>query len=51
MYWFSMNCVLLYLTHKQPEMHGCVISTVATAALVLNLKHQAIIIHSTELIM
>ena len=34
------------LTHKQLEMHGCVISTVATAALVL--KHQAISNHSAD---
>ena len=34
------------LTHKQLETHGCVLSTVATDALVL--KHQAISIHSAE---
>ena len=32
------------LTYKNLEMHGCVISTVATDVLVL--KHQAISIHS-----
>ena len=34
------------LTHKQLKMHGCIISTVATDALVL--KHQAISIHSAD---
>ena len=32
------------LTHKQLEMHGCVLSTLATDALVV--KHQAISTHS-----
>ena len=36
------------LTYKQLEMHGCIISTVATD--VLMLKHQTISIHSVELI-
>ena len=34
------------LTHKQLETHGCVISTVATDALVL--KHQFISTHSAD---
>ena len=34
------------LTHKQMKMHGCVLSTVATDALVL--KHQAISIHIVD---
>ena len=34
------------LTSKQLEMHGCILSTEATYALVL--KHQAISIHSTD---
>ena len=34
------------LTHKHRETHGCVVSTVATDALVL--KHQAISILSTD---
>ena len=36
-----------YLTLKHREMHGCVVSTVATDALVL--KHQAISIHNADL--
>ena len=36
----------LWLTHKQLEMHGCVLSTVATDALVLN--HQAISTQSAD---
>ena len=35
------------LTHKHRETHGCVVSTVATDALVL--KHQAISIHNADL--
>ena len=35
-----------WLTHKELEMHGCILSTVANDALVL--KHQAISIHSAE---
>ena len=34
------------LTHKQLEMLGCLLSTVATDA--LELKHQAISIHSAD---
>ena len=34
------------LTHKQLETHGCVLSTVATDALVL--KHQAISAHIAD---
>ena len=34
------------LTHKQLEMHRCILSTIATDALVL--KHQAISIHSAD---
>ena len=34
------------LTLKHREMHGCVVSTVATDALVL--KHQAISIHNAD---
>ena len=36
----------LYLSHKQLEMHGAILSTVATDALVL--KHQAISIHTVD---
>ena len=35
-----------FLTHKQLEMHGCIICSVATAALVL--KHQVIGSHSAD---
>ena len=38
--------ILDYLTLKHRETHGCVVSTVATDALVL--KHQAISILSTD---
>ena len=34
------------LTHKQPEIHNCVFSTVATDVLVL--KHQAFSAHSAN---
>ena len=34
------------LTHKKQETHGCIVSTVATDALVL--EHQAISIHSSD---
>ena len=34
------------LTHKQLEMYECLLSTVATDALVL--KHQAICIHNAD---
>ena len=37
-----MNLINI-LTHEQLEMHGCMLSTVATDALVL--KHQAISMH------
>ena len=36
----------MYLTLKHRETHGCVVSTVATDALVL--KHQAISIHNAD---
>ena len=35
--------------HKQLETHGCIFSTVATDALVL--KHQAISIHSADIVL
>ena len=35
-----------HLTHKKMEMHGCLLTTVATDALVL--KHQAISIHNAD---
>ena len=35
-----------WLTRKRRETHGCVVSTVATDAMVL--KHQAISIHSAD---
>ena len=35
-----------HLTLKRQETHGCVVSTVATDALVL--KHQAISIHNAD---
>ena len=38
--------VSLELTHKQLETYGCLLSTVATDALVL--KHQGISIHSAD---
>ena len=34
------------LTHEQSETHGCILSTVATDALVL--EHQAISIHNAD---
>ena len=40
------NCPFSKLTLKHRETHGCVVSTVATDALVL--KHQAISILSTD---
>ena len=43
--YFSVSSDKLTLKHR--EMHGCVVSTVATDALVL--KHQAICILSTDL--
>ena len=36
----------VHLTHKHRETHGCVVSTVATDALVL--KHQAITIQNAD---
>ena len=44
-----MNCYeenWSVLTHKQLETHGCILSTVATDALVL--KHQAISIYNAD---
>ena len=38
---------MVILTPKHRETHGCVVSTVATDALVL--KHQAISIHNADL--
>ena len=48
---FPMECQFLpqegqFLTLKHRETHGCVVSTVATDALVL--KHQAISIHNAD---
>ena len=41
------NVIFIHsLTLKHREMHGCVVSTVATDALVL--KHQAISIHNAD---
>ena len=40
----KQQCVLLTLKHR--ETHGCVVSTVATDALVL--KHQTISIHNAD---
>ena len=42
-WWLFVHASML---HKQPEMHGCVLSTVDTDALVP--KHQAISIHSAD---
>ena len=42
-YYQQLECIL---THKQLETHGCILSTVATDALVL--KHQAINTHSAN---
>ena len=42
----SMFLKRLWLTLKHRETHGCVVSTVATDALVL--KHQAISIHNAD---
>ena len=44
--WNVFSKLILWLTLKHQEMHGCVVSTVATDALVL--KHQAISILSTD---
>ena len=38
--------IIYWLTLKHRETHGCVVSTVATDALVL--KHQAISIHNAD---
>ena len=38
--------IACHLTHKQLETHGCIVSIVATDALVL--KHQAISIHIVD---
>ena len=44
---FNLNDISIsVLTLKHQEMHGCVVSTVATNALVL--KHQAISIHNAD---
>ena len=42
----ARSAVGMTLTLKHREMHGCIVSTVATDALVL--KHQAISILSTD---
>ena len=42
-YMWDVQCAL---THKQPEMNGCIISTLATDVLVL--RHQAISIYSAD---
>ena len=44
--WVTWNLPVSYLTLKHWETHGCVVSTVATDALVL--KHQAISIHNAD---
>ena len=44
--WSDMKNLLGVLTYIQLEMHGCILSFVATDALVL--KHQAISIHNTD---
>ena len=47
--WANVNpdlCRHMMLTPKHRETHGCVVSTVATDALVL--KHQAISIHNAD---
>ena len=43
---FVDNNFVICSTLKQLEMHGCILSTLATDALVL--KHQAISIHSAD---
>ena len=43
---FWIRHIQMHLTLKHRETHGCVVSTVATDALVL--KHQAISILSTD---
>ena len=44
-FWETFSCDDT-LTLKHREMHGCIVSTVATDALVL--KHQAISIHNAD---
>ena len=44
--WTSFVYQIYLLTLKHRETHGCVVSTVATDALVL--KHQAISIHNAD---
>ena len=44
--YLSSSISLNVLTHEQLEMHGSVLSTVATDALVL--KHQTISIHNAD---
>ena len=44
--WVTWNLPVSYLTLKHRETHGCLVSTVATDALVL--KHQAISIHNAD---
>ena len=41
-----IKCIYDGLTPKHRETHGCIVSTVATDALVL--KHQAISIHNAD---
>ena len=43
---YTIELCNIMLTHKHRETHGCVVTTVATDALVL--KHQAISILSTD---
>ena len=43
---YAMYTGRMLLTLKHRETHGCVVSTVATYALVL--KHQAISIHNAD---
>ena len=43
---FEILCCKMCLTLKHRETHGCVVSTVATDALVL--KHQTISIHNAD---
>ena len=45
-YSYDVHLATGILTPKHRETHGCVISTVATDALVL--KHQAISIHNAD---
>ena len=43
---YDLYVIPLWLTLEHRETHGCVVSTVATDALVL--KHQAITIHNAD---